>query len=141
MNLNNYQFSVKLIRKALKAKGKRQTELARHLGVTNQTLTNIFKSDSIQVNMLQKIAEFLDLSVFEFFADKSQRTYQSYVDTLYTDVLLYSKHLDMTEQGRDRIKNELAMTKRIIKMQDNILKRLKKLTSETEWEKNPGTTI
>src|SRR4030042_2077802 len=141
MNLNNYQFSVKLIRKALKAKGKRQTELAPHLGVANQTLTNIFKSDSIQVNMLQKIAEFLDLSVFEFFADKSQRTYQSYVDTLYTDVLLYSKHLDMTEQGRDRIKNELAMTKRIIKMQDNILKRLKKVTSETEWEKNPGTTI
>ena len=122
MNPINYHFKIDLIREKLNNKGRSQAELARFLGVTNQTIVNIFKSDTIRIDMLQKIAEFLDVSFAEFFVNKKQETLQFSVDNLLINNQRQKAELINLQDDHKAIMKENVKLQEIIDLQKILLK-------------------
>lgn len=139
MNLKKYHFRSEMIRKALNNKGKSQAELARYLGMANNTIVNIFKSDKIRIDILQRIAEFLDVSISEFFVNENGETFQEFIDnTLKGYYKLIDKLTEENNENSDKLiemegkyedlEEKYNMSKEYIKTQGDLIEKYKIFT-------------
>ena len=124
----NYHFNIDLIRENLIKKRKSQAGLAHYLGVTDQTIINILKSGSIRVDMLEKIAEFLDMSVVEFFYNKNVNSPTILIRALQDE-------LERHKQENKSLKKENEMLQKMSKMADILLEKYKFEADELQDKK------
>ncbi len=60
------KFDISLVRRELDKQSKTQAELADFLGITRNTMVTFFKTGICRIDQIQKMAEFLQVSLLDF---------------------------------------------------------------------------
>ena len=105
-----YKFKIEIIRQKLKSKGKTQVELAKHLGITNSGITHMLQSNNIKTGTLEKIADFLDISITEFFVNGNGESLQTKLS-----------QSELNEKKIEILKDSLLKAEYLIELQKRLI--------------------
>ena len=115
------KINLELVRRDLKHQGKTQLKLAEHLGVTTNTMVNIFDKGVCRTDQLEQMAEFLETGVAAYvvITDDEDRHYTritSHIDELKKSLTLFNHESKADAATIARLENLVNTQVKYIKL-------------------------